>query len=236
MFSSLDRMDMELATNYVGLRHFIQTDHRTREEIEENPELSALFALIRILNPQRLTEEGGPEPIVTYLLTEMDPPPFLEKVIRIAGGQLQLGMELMNPLSIKPKTEKISGDDLRELIQKIMLELALATAKKYSLPLTAEGLANLESLLTQTEKNEDQEFEYWSAVLELGCFAGEVIRQTKGQEWVLYDEGTLPLALLSPFQDGIATVNILGKAIKLFMYGKEDSVVTMARVLLSAPN
>jgi len=47
MYCALDRVDIIAGT------HRFQTDHRTVEEIEQEPELSVLFALTRITNARR---------------------------------------------------------------------------------------------------------------------------------------------------------------------------------------
>jgi hypothetical protein len=64
VFSSLDRVDIVLKPGPDGRKQFVQTDHRTAQEIEQEPELSVLFALIRILNPRRMADAGSPEPVV----------------------------------------------------------------------------------------------------------------------------------------------------------------------------
>ena len=63
MFSSLDHADISLAPTSAGNPQFVQTDHRSPEEIRENPELSAVMALVRIVNPKRVFEDGAPEPL-----------------------------------------------------------------------------------------------------------------------------------------------------------------------------
>jgi len=40
MFSSLDSIDIVLKPGTDGRQRYVQTDHRTAEEIEEEPELS----------------------------------------------------------------------------------------------------------------------------------------------------------------------------------------------------
>ena len=59
MFSSLDRVDIELSPDADGRAQYVQTDHRSSDEIELTRELSAAFALVRILNPKRMVEAGG---------------------------------------------------------------------------------------------------------------------------------------------------------------------------------
>ena len=82
MFSSLDRADIVLKAGPDGRQQYVQTDHRTAAEIEQEPDLSVLFTLVRILNPKRMAEAGSPEPVVIYSAQER-PPEFLR---RARGG------------------------------------------------------------------------------------------------------------------------------------------------------
>lgn len=85
MFSSLDRADIQLEAGPDGQQRFVQTDHRRAAEIEQEPELSIIFALVRIMNPKRIAEAGSPEPIVFYSAQEL-PPEFLSQAIHAAGA------------------------------------------------------------------------------------------------------------------------------------------------------
>jgi hypothetical protein len=64
---------------------------------------------------------------------------------------------------------------------------------------------------------------------------GDVIRATNGGAWVVVASGTLPFALKTRFQGGDATVNPLGKAMKRFAGGDEDSVAALVRFVQSQP-
>ena len=89
MFSSLDRIDIVLRGKD-GRDEYVQTDHRAAEEIEEERELSAVFALTRVLNAKRNVAEGLPEPVVQYVMQHR-PPDFLVPVIQAAGGIILFG-------------------------------------------------------------------------------------------------------------------------------------------------
>jgi len=60
MYSSLDRVDILLAPDADGHPRYVQTDHRTAEEVEEEPALSILFAVVRLLNPRRMVLTVNP--------------------------------------------------------------------------------------------------------------------------------------------------------------------------------
>jgi hypothetical protein len=224
MFSSLDRIDIVLKEK-AGRKQYVQTDHRTAEEIEQEPELSVLFALVRILNPKRMAEEGEPEPVVLY--SAMNPPPeFLRRAIRAAGGLLTIGR------STDPEPEEGVAPPLEEVIASAFANLARAVATEHGVELTLEGLEAVESALAESAGDpDDDEIAYWSAVMKLGSFGGELIRTTNGGRWEVVDSGSLPFALSTRFRGEEATVNPLGKAIKRFANGEEDSLVALVNVV-----
>ena len=84
MYVTLDRADLILQMKD-GSKAILQTDHREIAEIERQPELSTLFALIRVLNGKRMAEPGEPEPPVLYQ-GEQGLPEFVRQAVRAAGG------------------------------------------------------------------------------------------------------------------------------------------------------
>jgi hypothetical protein len=56
---------------------------------------------------------------------------------------------------------------------------------------------------------------------------------SNGGRWEVVATGTLPLALTTTFRGSPATVNPLGKAIKRFANGEEDSLVPLVQLLRS---
>jgi hypothetical protein len=234
MFSSLDRIDIVLKGKD-GRREYVQTDHRTAEEIEQEPELSVLFALVRVLNPKRMQEEESPdpklapmEPTVIYS-TQHQPPDFLWQAIRAAGGQLTVGRD-SQPLPVgEPPV-------LQEVMQSAFAGLARRVADEHHVELTLAGLEAIEPGLAESAGDPEQdEIAYWSAVMKLGSFAGEVIRTSNGGHWEVSSSGSLPFSLSTTFRGSRATVNPLGKAIKRFANGEEDSVAFLVQTVCSRP-
>jgi hypothetical protein len=229
VFSSLDRVDIVLKPGPDGRPRYVQTDHRTAAEIEGEPELSVLFALVRILNPRRMAEAGSPEPLVIYSAQER-PPEFLRRAIHAAGGSLVVGDDL------QPVPGDAEPDALEEVIESAFARLARAVAAEHRVSLTPEGLGAVERALAEVAGDpEGDEVAYWSAVVKLGSFGGEMIRASNGGRWMVVDSGTLPFALSARFQGEEATVNPLGKAIKRFANGEEDSLVALVNVIRSQP-
>jgi len=58
-----------------------------------------------------------------------------------------------------------------------------------------------------------------------------LIRASNGGRWTITDSGSLPFALTTRFRGEEATVNPLGKAIKRFTNGEEDSLVALVNVI-----
>lgn len=229
MFSSLDRVDIVLKPGPDGRQRYVQTDHRTAAEIEQEPDLSVLFALVRILHPKRMAEAGSPEPVVIYSARER-PPAFLRRAIHAAGGRLMIGDDP------QPVSEPAGPPPLEEVIESAFANLARAVAAEYRVALTPDGLLTVEPALAELAGDpEDDEVAYWSAVMKLGSFGGEVIRASNGGRWSVTDSGSLPFALSTRFRGEEATVNPLGKAIKRFANGEEDSLVTLVSLIRSQP-
>jgi hypothetical protein len=229
VFSSLDRVDIVLGPGPDGRPQYVQTDHRTAEEIEREPELSALFALVRVLNPKRMAEAGSPEPVVIYAAQERLPA-FLRRAIHAAGGRLVIGDIL------QPEADEDEPAALEKVVESVFTNLARAVAAEHETSLTLDGLQEVERALAEVAGDpEEDEVAYWSAVVKLGCFGGEVIRSSNGGRWKVTDSGSLPFALSTRFRGAEATVNPFGKAIKRFASGEEDSLVALANLVRSQP-
>ncbi len=226
MYSSLDRIDIVLKPGADGRKQFVQTDHRTKEEILAEPELSAMFALIRMMMPRRMAEEGELLPLVGYSPAHA-PPEFLLKVIQATGGHLVL-MEGVDVPALKNKPLALEG-----VIAAVFSHMAAAVSKEFGVMPTLAGLASVESVLAYAARNgkDEDEAAYWGAVVKLGAFGGEIIRKANGGTWKFDRNGTLPFSLVTTFQGGEATVNPLGKAVKRIAQGKEESLVTLVKML-----
>lgn len=228
MFASLDRVDI-VTRGTDGRMQYVQTDHRTTEEVEREPELSILFALVRVLTPKRMASTDAPDPVVIYA-AQSQPPAFLQQAIHAAGGRVMVGSE------IQPTLEARETPPLEEIIAAAFPNLAHAVAVAHGVALTPKGLAEAERALAQVAGDPDEnEIGYWSAVMKLGSFGGEVIRACNGGHWLTVESGSLPFALSTNFRGAQATINPLGKAIKRFANGEGDSVAALANLICSQP-
>jgi len=224
VFSSLDRIDVVLEPAG-GRQTVVQTDHREAAEVAAEPELSTLFAVIRVLNPVRAAEPGLVRSIQYDI--QHEPPGFLADAIRAAGGSLTVDRQA-RPADVVPPLDGI--------VSEAFAGLARRTATDHGVEVTQVGLAVVErSLAAAAPDPEDDEFAYWSAVVKLGAFAGEVVRAANGGEWRVVETGTLPFALATRFRGEPATANPLGKAIKQLENGDEDSVSSLVALLGQSP-
>jgi hypothetical protein len=227
MYASLDRIDL-ISTGEDGRPWYIQTDHRSAEEIAQTAELSTIFALLRILNAQRMAESRDEQARISYVLSS-PPPAFFIPVIAAAGAQAQIGLG-------EPEAPPAEVPALDELLQEAFAALAERTAADHRVPLSMDGLAALELELTAEPLDaEEDTIGYWTTVVALGALAGEVMRTANGGHWAAGGRGTLPIILSTRFNGEDATVNPLGKAIKLLANGEEDSLVPLARLIISQP-
>jgi hypothetical protein len=227
MYASLDRIDV-ISTGEDGQPWYLQTDHRSAAEIAQAAELSTIFAVLRILNAQRLAESRGEEARISYVLSS-PPPAFLIAVIAAAGGQAQL--DLATPAALPAEIPALDG-----LLQDAFAALAERTAADHAVSVSPAGLATVEQALTaESIDAEEDTIGYWTTVVTLGALAGEVMRAANGGQWVTGGQGTLPVVLSTRFNGEEATVNPLGKAIKRLANGEEDSLVALARLIISQP-
>jgi len=83
VYSSLQKID--IATDQAP-PHYYQTDHRSREEIDAQPEISVLFALARILNARAYGTAKKIDATVVYVAFADALPSYLLDAIASAKG------------------------------------------------------------------------------------------------------------------------------------------------------
>ena len=191
MFSTLDKID---AVVNKPLR-YVQTDHRTAEEIEATPELSTLFALARILNPQAHGEAQGVKPAVVYVTAQADVPACLRDVLAATGATHQVGG------SGTPRTYPADDTTASELADQAFRGLAARVKRRVGLTDMATVLRALEAeTLADPPRQADDEAGYWTRVLELAAVTCEVVRARSGGRWEIQHHADLPF--------GFATVPV----------------------------
>lgn len=227
MWASLDRIDV-ISAGEDGRPWYIQTDHRSADEIARAPELSTALALLRILNARRLADSRGEQASIRYALSS-PPPAFLLEAIAAAGAWAQVDLD-------GPALAPGDGSALDEALQAAFAALARRTATDHGVTVSLAGLEAVELALPATPPAaETDEIGYWTAVVALGALGGEVMRAANGGRWQPGGRGSLPVVLATRFNGEDATVNPLGKAVKLLANGEADSLAALARLIISQP-
>jgi hypothetical protein len=189
MYCSVDKID--LAAEIDGKPIALQTDHRKRDEIEAEPELSALFAMARIVNARaQLADDGHPSAAVHYVVNE-DPPELLREALAAAGGTIER--------SDREQALELLGDaDEREvgaIADRCMTALARRAATRVGSRDLAMALRMLEdqTLANPPERDDDEEA-YWVRVIELAALTGELLRAKYQGQWIQTDRAIVPFA------------------------------------------
>jgi hypothetical protein len=170
VFASLTRIDI-VAQGPI----YYQTDHRPRAEIEAAPELSVLFALVRVCNAKRY--KPAERPVVIYAADDV--PAFLEEAVAAAGGLLASTGDLTGraPAPTSATVGELADRAFRGLAERVQRRLGADDATAALRALEAEILAS-------TPTQDADETRYWTCVLELSALTGELLRAAYPGTWV----------------------------------------------------
>ena len=173
-----------MAAEHDGRKVFIQTDHRSPEEMDETPEISVLFALVRTLLPKRLGEDGQPAQVRYAALSGASA--GVAEAIASTGAELESmanGSPEIIPYPGTPRTPA-------EIADAAFTALAHGVALREGLPISGEGLSAFEQRLRDLGLDtEEEEIDGWTGIVELAAFTGECIRRRdEGGHWSLADE------------------------------------------------
>ncbi|MBA3458515.1 MAG: hypothetical protein H0T46_01030 [Deltaproteobacteria bacterium] len=220
MFCSLDKID--LAADVEGRVVAVQTDHRGPEEAAAAPEISALFAMTRVINARaHLAEEGRPDADVRYAMPG-EAPPILREALAATGALLEKGtggeIEAMGPAS-----EEAAG----ALADRCFAALARKAAAKVGVRDLGMALRMLEDqTVAAPPLRETDEAEYWSRVLELGALVGELLRAKHPEvgRWIQSDRALVPFGFRIATGEGATVMFPTNRAQRLVEDGREESL------------
>ncbi|HVV87714.1 MAG TPA: hypothetical protein VHE35_31960 [Kofleriaceae bacterium] len=195
MYSSLDKIDLVVDS---PLR-YVQTDHRSAEELAANPDLATLFALTRILKPQQHARSTGVDAQVVYATTDAGLPAFLEDVLAATGA----GHQVRGAAAVKTYAQ---GDETPgELADRAFRGLAQRVSRRVGLTDMATVLRALEAeTVADPPRQADDEEAYWARVLELAAVTCEIVRARSGGHWEIHHHADLPFGFATSPQ-GMAT-------------------------------
>jgi hypothetical protein len=184
MYSSLLKIDIVAETNTGPL--YVQTDHRTREEIASEPEISTLFALTRVLNPRNHALKEGVTATIVYACMD-EPTPELVEVLASAGAMLETqgGQERKTLAPVAATPSELADAAFRGLVKRVQARVGLTDFGATLRALEAETLAD-------PPDEEEDEISYWTRVLELAAVAVEILRAQRGGTWVECDMADIP--------------------------------------------
>jgi hypothetical protein len=192
MYSSIDRVDVVGETPEGAL--LVQTDHRSVSEIEQEPELSVLFALARILNAQHIAKAKQLKVAAIVYTPILGAPPFLVDALGTVGAHLE-------DMTTMQRTRLSSDRDPAELADHMFTALAAVVCERVGADGPEQALAFVEDdhgAAYGAAPDEDNEIAYWTTVFELMALTGEIIRARAGGSWVVADHGSVPFGFKLP--------------------------------------
>jgi hypothetical protein len=206
VYCSIDKID--LAARVEGRTIAVQTDDRSRAEIERAPELSVLFAMARVLNARaQLADDGHHDAPVHYRVTGA--PEFLAEAVAAAGGTLDLAHKAA------PAEARVST-----LADRAFSQLARRAAARTGSRDLAIALRMLEDQTTAAPPDVDDEIAYWTRVLELAALAGELLRAKYPGRWVQTDRALVPFGF--QLDTGSAVIFPTNRAQRMIEHGDES--------------
>jgi hypothetical protein len=229
MYSSLDKIDIPTQSKN-GAIIFHQTDHRSKKEIEEDRDMSIIFALVRVLNPKRMAKMDKKKVEIHYDCPGKVPE-FLHQAVASAGGKL---FEDHKEIVYKGTIVNVE-----ELMNKTLTRIGQETAKKENLDFSIESMKMYERKLAKMKLNvENDEIMYWENVIRTGAFAGEILKNYTGGRWVKDKQGycQIPIIFEVKTKDGVGSPNFMSKTTKFIENGSEDSIAYMLQTLFKMCN
>ena len=186
VYCSIDRID--LATRVDGQPVAVQTDHRSREEIEAEPELSVLCAMARVLNARdHLADDGHRDAAVHYVVPG-ETPEILRDALAAVGATIDRVGTTLEPLG------PASRDAIETIADRAFADLARRAASRVGTRDLAMALRMLEDQTFADPPQRSEEPLYWQRVLELAALLGELLRAKypHARGWVQTDRAMIP--------------------------------------------
>ena len=226
MYCSIDKIDM--AARVGGAPIAIQTDHRDREQIEAEPELSALFAMARIVNARnQLADDGHPRAAVHYVVSG-EPPALLREALVAAGATIERADRKLKLEPLGPGSEP----DVGAIADRCFAALARRAATRVGSRDLAMALRMLEDqTFAVPPSRDDDEALYWSRVLELAALAGELLRAKYPGHWILSDRALVPFGFQLTSATDSAVMFPTNRAQRVIEDGRDE---TLFKLLVAA--
>jgi hypothetical protein len=219
MYSSILKVDI-VAKSKTGTEvMYVQTDHRTKDEIASEPEISILFALSRMLNAKAHAKQAGHTDLTVIYACMDEPTPELTEALASTGATLEVrGGERRTKLEpVAPTPSELADQAFRGLVKRVQGRVGLTDLGGTLRALEAETLADPPDV-------EEDEIGYWTRVLELAAVTAEILRAKYGGTWVETDVADVPFG----FQhDNMSIVLATNRASRFIADGAGESMFTL---------
>jgi hypothetical protein len=222
MYSSLLKIDIVAKAPEGPL--YVQTDHRRRDEIEAEPEISVLFALVRVLNARAHAKAEGEPATVVYACMD-DAPPFLVDALAAAGAELETQggttpRRKLSPTGVTPG--EIADRAFADLVKRVQARIGLTDLAGTLRALEAEILVDP----PVEDDAEDGGITYWTRVLELAAVTGELLRARGGGRWIEAERADIPFG----FETGGRITLATNRASRFIADGEGESMFHLLRM------
>lgn len=229
MYCSLDKIDVSATVGAGDASRpvALQTDHRSTREIEDEPELSVLFAMARVLNARtHLVAEGHLAGDVHYVVAD-EPPPLLREALAATGAVLE---------HVDDRLERLGGPSETTagvIADRAFAALARRAAARVGVRDLAIALRMLEDQTFAAPPEREDEPAYWRRVLELAALTGELLRakHPDAGRWVQTDRALVPFGFQVAGGDGATVMFPTNRAQRAVEDGRDESLF---KLLLAA--
>ena len=210
MYCSLDKIDIIVDGQAVAM----QTDHRACSDMEAELELSALFAMTRVLNARShvATSSGS----IVHYVVPAEVPPLVRDALAATGGLLERKGRRARSLG---QTSEIAAG---ELADRCFAALARRAAARVGSRDMAIALRMLEDQTFAAAPERTDEAAYWTRVVELAALAGELLRAKWGGRWVQTDRALVPFGF--QLADTHAVLFPTNRAQRVIEDGRDESL------------
>jgi hypothetical protein len=213
VYWSLDQIDILAEREKGGPIQIVLTDHRERAQIDEEPEISVLFAMTRVIASRHtMTSDGRAIERVVYKAKHALPP-YLVEALRSVDAAIEQPESFEGPAN---------GAATAAIVERAFDALADRVARRTGLTDPAAVLRVLEAETTSTPiRREGDEGAYWTRILELMAVTGRVMRAARDVAWVVSTQTTVPFGL------EIAEANVAlpyNRALRFIESGESESM------------
>lgn len=232
MYCSLEKLDLGIALPS-GLACFIQTDHRTADEITASAPLSVLFAITRCLVAHSAAAQSGRRPFRVVYQLAADPPAFLSAAVAAAGGTIARAPD--SSLASTPELEPRLAE-LAHWVGDAAAKRAAAVWRRERLEPTLADLRAYEGRRYHVTDRAEDEVEYYTRIATLGALAASVlVPRLDGATWK-------PAASVIPFVlSGRCNgrdyfhIDVFGRAQRLVEHGAGEALSALVASIFDEP-